>query len=185
MTTAGTSRRRRPLAAIAAAVIAAAFGATAWSGDVAAGSLARRDRSALVEVGTGTTTPDPCLDRDGRCGFVLKGALDGLPADETFFSVIQDDGAANDRTCVPARYAGLFGDGPDRSIGHVSDGRLCPDGSCGFVFSGRFRITGGLGPFEGIRGRGRIAAVLSADGTSLVSALGEYTLRTERAGVAR
>ena len=180
MTTTGTRRRRR--AAAAAAVIAAAIGATGWSGDVAAGSLARRDRSPLIEVGTGTTTPDPCLDRVGRCGFVLKGTLDGLPADETFFSVIQDDGAANDRTCVSARYAGLFGDGPDRSIGHVSDGRLCPDGSGGFVFSGRLRITGGLGPFEGIRGRGRIAAVLSADGTSLLSALGDYTVRPERSG---
>lgn len=181
----GTSRRRHLLAAVAAALTVAALGATASSGAADAGSFARRAPSSLVEVGTGTATPDPCLDREGRCGFVLKGALDGLPADETFFSVIQDDGAANDRTCVPARYAGLFGDGPDRSIGHVSDGRLCPDGSGGFVFSGRFRITGGRGPFDGIRGRGRIAAVLPADGTSLLSAVGEYTIRPERTGADR
>lgn len=160
----------------AAVALAAGIGAIAVPTAVASADAPSRRELPLSEVGVGTATADPCLDREGRCGFVLKGTLDGDPADETFFSVIDDDGKARDDDCVPARYAGLFGDGPDQSIGHVSDGKLCPDGAGGYVFTGRYRIKGGLGPFEGAHGRGRLVALLPADGTTSVTATGYYTL---------
>ncbi len=137
---------------------------------------AGRDRFTMAELGTGTATPDPCLDRPGRCGFTLKGTLAGRPADATFFSIIDDGGRADSGRCVPASYAGLFGDGPDQSIAHVSEGRLCPDGHGGLRFEGRYRITGGLGAFGGIRGRGRLVVLMPADGSVTVSATGPYSL---------
>jgi hypothetical protein len=135
-----------------------------------------RNRFVLAELGTGTATPDPCLDRAGRCGFTLKGTLAGTPADATFFGIIDDGGRAGSGRCVPARYVGLFSDGPDQSIAHVSNGQLCPDGHGGLVFEGRYRITGGLGPFDGIRGRGRLVVLMPADGSVTVSATGPYSL---------
>ena len=107
---------------------------------------------------------------------MVSGSLDGQPADETFFSVIRDDGAADAGGCVRAHYAGLLGDGPDQSIGHVADGSLCPDGSGGFVFEGRFKITGGLGSFDGARGRGDITVAFGADGSATLTAIGRLHL---------
>ena len=107
---------------------------------------------------------------------MVKGTLDGQPADETFFSVIRDDGAADGGGCVRAHYAGLLGDGPDQSIGHVADGTLCADGAGGFVFEGRFKITGGLGRFDGARGRGDVTVTIGADGSATLSATGSLRL---------
>lgn len=142
----------------------------------AAGGHVAAQRTPIEEVGTGTSSPDPCLDRPGRCGFVVQGTLAGQPADETFFSVIQDDGAADDGGCVRAHYAGLLGDGPDQSIGHVADGRLCAGGAGGFVFTGRFTITGGLGRFEGARGRGDVTVTIGGDGSATLTATGSVRL---------
>ena len=142
-----------------------------------AGIAAANSRQPIDEIGSGTVTDDPCVDgRPGRCGFTLKGNLDGVPADETFFSVIDDDGAATPDRCVRAHYAGLLGDGPDQSIGHVANGRLCPDGAGGYVFEGHFRITGGLGPFDGASGGGDIVAQLNADGSATLTVAGHFQL---------
>lgn len=145
---------------------------------VAAAEDALRPRRALAVDGTGVADPDPCLDRPGRCGWMLKGTLAGIPiAHGTFFSVIDDDGAANPDHCVPATYAGLLGAGPDQTIAHVAEGEVCPDGAGGSVFAERFRITGGLGPFDGIRGRGHIVAVVGADGSGSIDVTGTVTMR--------
>jgi hypothetical protein len=90
--------------------------------------------------------------------------------------VIDDDGAGDGGGCVRAHYAGLLGDGPDQSIGHVADGKLCADGAGGFVFAGRFKITGGLGRFEGARGRGEVTVTIGADGSATLSATGSLRL---------
>jgi hypothetical protein len=151
--------------------------ATAGAILLSAPSSATADaRTPIEEFGTGTSRPDPCLDRPGRCGFVVQGALDGAPADETFYSVIRDDGAADPGGCVRAHYAGLLGDGPDQSIGHVADGTLCADGAGGFLFEGRFKITGGLGPFEGARGRGDVTVTIGADGSATLAVTGSLRL---------
>jgi hypothetical protein len=142
----------------------------------AAGHHAAAQRTPIEEFGTGTSSPDPCLDRPGRCGFTLKGSLDGQPADETFFSVISDDGVADAGGCVRAHYAGLLGDGPDQSIGHIADGTLCADGAGGFVFAGRFKITGGLGRFDGARGRGDVSVTIGGDGSATLAVTGSLRL---------
>lgn len=145
---------------------------------VAAADDGGRPRRPLAADGSGVADPDPCLDRPGRCGWVLKGTLTGIPITEgTFFSVIDDDGAANPDHCVPATYAGLLGAGPDQSIGHVAEGEVCPDGVGGYAFAERFRITGGLGPFDGIRGRGHIVAVVGAEGSGSIDVTGAVTMR--------
>ena len=131
----------------------------------------------FVEFGDGTFTPDPCLDgREGRCGFELKGTLTGTPVEGTFYSVVYDEGAANADRCVRARYSGIFGAGPDESIGHTARGHLCPDGFGGYVFEGTYRITGGLGSFDGAFGRGPIRVELFEDGTSTIFTFGSYGL---------
>ncbi len=155
------------------AIAGAALLASAGSTD--AGYAGAR-RLPIDELGTGTVSDDPCLDSSGRCGFVLNGSLDGVPADDTFYIVIDDDGAANPAGCVPATYAGLLGDGPDQRIGHTARGQLCPDGSGGYVFDARFKITGGLGAFEGARGRGDVVALIGADGSATLTVTGSYRL---------
>jgi len=169
----GRSRRPSSLLAIAALAVMAPAG-------MATADHTGAERLPINEAGTGTASDDPCLDRDGRCGFVLSGSLDGEPADATFFSVIQDDGAANADRCVRATYAGLFGDGADRSIGHTARGKLCPDGAGGYVFSASFTITGGLGEFDGARGRGDLVTRIGADGSASLTATGHYRLRGNR-----
>jgi hypothetical protein len=147
-------------------VIAVALAAIVLGGLAAPTDAAPNRDLPLIEFGEGTASPDPCLNREGRCGFVLQGTVSGTPVEGTFFSVIDDDGAASLDRCVRARYAGVFGAGPDESIGHTARGRLCPDGAGGFAFAGRFRITGGFGSFEGLSGRGDLAVELSADGSA-------------------
>jgi hypothetical protein len=132
----------------------------------------------FIEFGEGTAVPDPCLDgRPGRCGFEAKGTLTGIPIEGTFYSVVYDDGAANPDRCVRARYAGIFGAGPDESIGHTARGQLCPDGVGGYVFEGTYRITGGLGSFDGAYGRGPLRVELLSDGSATVFTFGTYGLR--------
>ena len=116
----------------------------------------------MLVAGVKVATQTPPVRSGRRVVFVTLDDSTG-PADATFFSVIDDDGGADRGRCVNARYAGLFGDGPDQSIAHVSDGRLCPDGHGGLRFEGRYRITGGLGAFDGIRGRGRLVVLMPAD----------------------
>ena len=120
-------RRRRNVRHLASllAFSVAALGLLVPSTIAAADHIHAR-KLPINEVGAGTASDDPCFDRVGRCGFVLKGSLDGEPADATFFSVIHDDGAANAERCVRATYAGLFGDGPDQSIGHTARGTAVP-----------------------------------------------------------
>jgi hypothetical protein len=131
----------------------------------------------FVEFGDGTVKPDPCLDgREGRCGFELKGTLTGTPVEGTFYSVVYDEGAANPDRCVRARYSGIFGAGPDESIGHTARGHLCPDDNGGFVFEGTYRIMGGLGSFDGAYGRGPIRVELLDDGTATIFTFGSFGL---------
>jgi hypothetical protein len=42
------------------------------------------------------------------------------------------------------------------------------------VFEARFRITGGLGQFEGVSGRGELVARIGADGSASLTATGHY-----------
>ena len=167
---------RRTAAALLPATAVAVLSLSLSPIATAAGAQVAARRTPIEEVGTGTSSPDPCLDRPGRCGFVVKGSLDGQPADETFFSVIRDDGAADGGGCVRAHYAGLLGDGPDQSIGHVADGTLCADGAGGSVFEGRLKITRGLGRFEGARGRGDVTVTIGADGSVTLGATGSMRL---------
>jgi hypothetical protein len=163
---------RLTLLAAAAAVLIGLLGSAAPAGAAPPGD------QPFIEFGDGTARPDPCLDgREGRCGFEVKGTLTGTPVEGTFYSVVYDDGAANPDRCVRARYAGIFGAGPDESIGHTARGQLCPDGAGGFTFEGTYRITGGLGSFDGAFGKGPLLVQLPADGSSVVFTLGWFGIR--------
>ena len=142
----------------------------------AATSTADARNQNLAQSGTSAWEDFPCFPpRTGRCQFNLRqGSLTGTPiADGTYTITIDDNGAANPDTCVPAIATGLFGPRePDQAMVVRGTGQVCPDGSGGFTFSGTYRLDGGSGRFRSAKGSGELTATMRADRSSSLSMTG-------------
>ncbi len=66
--------------------------------------------------------------------------------------------------------------GPTRASAMSPTARCAPTAPAGFVFEGRFKITGGLGRFDGARGRGDVTVTIGADGSATLGATGSLRL---------
>ena len=148
-------RRTVILALAAVAAVSAPQSAAAAGGE----APDPRPRQPLVAVGEGKVT-DPlpfCFNGAPQpCGWIIQGTHSGTPIHSgTFYAAIDNGGIASSRHCVPAIYSGILYDAQANELAHTADGRVCPNGAGGHVFTGRSDDISG----NGLSGDGRFGDV--------------------------
>ncbi len=165
--------RRTLLVALAAGAALTVPTATAAAGGVPP----LRDKQLITASGKGEVTeglPFCFNGARGPCGWIVQGSHKGTPIRSgTFFAMIDDGHAASPRRCVPATYSGLLYETPDDAIAQVGDGKVCPNGAGGYVFTGRVDIAGVSGRFQDVSsGRGRVLVTMTANGAATLTLSG-------------
>jgi len=169
--------RRLGRALLVALAAAAALSTPAVAGAESGGSSPLRDTQLILAVGKGRVTGDVpfCFNgAPGPCGWIVQGTHQGTPIRSgTFFAAIDDGDAASPRRCVPAVYSGLMFETPDDAMAQVSEGKVCPNGAGGYVFTGRFDSLSGNGRFREVSGgRGHLRVTVAANGSATLTLTG-------------
>ena len=161
-----SSRKKRRLRRTLLVALAAAAAFTAPTVEAAAdaeigGSPPLRDKQLLIASGKGKVT-DECPSASTVPPAPAAGSFRAptrarRSVRERFFAAIDDGNAASTRRCVPATFSGLLYETPDDAITQVGEGKVCPNGAGGHVFTGRVDIAGVSGRFQDVSsGRGHI-----------------------------
>lgn len=169
-------RRTLLVAWAAAALTAPTVGAAAE-----AVSPPLRDKQLLIASGKGKVTDELpfCFNgAPGPCGWIVQGTHQGTPISSgTFFAAIDDGHAASPRRCVPATLSGLLYETPDDAIAQVGDGKVCPNGAGGHVFTGRVDIAGVSGRFQDVSsGHGRVLVTIAKNGSATLTLTGHIRI---------